>query len=305
MPELNSNIVAEVVQACQQGADEAAAAMGRALGCQVTLTVGTPSTWAGSGLAQAISGPGLAVALTVGKSGALLLLPETSGLLPSWYTQPDATGTSKLTTLAQELGMVLLPEAYFPDDYVAGHVANLNRALGVVGLDSTATVVPLELHKSDGHTTTAHLLWPAANPKAVFTVAAAPASPSSKAAPSAPAPPWPAPAPKASSHSRAASVKDLPLFSRSLLRVKVPVVVTLAHKRQRLSRIMEIGPGSILQFDKSCEETLELDVGGHRVARGEAVKIGDKFGLRIQAMVLPEERFLPVRNDVDPRRKPG
>ena len=39
---------------------------------------------------------------------------------------------------------------------------------------------------------------------------------------------------------------------------------------------------------------LDLDVGKRRVARGEAVKVGDKFGLRITSMVLPEERFEAV-----------
>jgi flagellar motor switch/type III secretory pathway protein FliN len=73
------------------------------------------------------------------------------------------------------------------------------------------------------------------------------------------------------------------------------VVVTLAHKRQPLSRVIELGPGSIIQFDKSCEEMLELDVGGRLVATGEAVKVGDKFGLRIKSVVLPEERFRPVK----------
>ena len=87
---------------------------------------------------------------------------------------------------------------------------------------------------------------------------------------------------------------DLPPYTRSLLRIKVPVVVTLAEKRQKLSRIIELGPGSIIQFDKSCEEMLDLEVGNQAVACGEAVKVGDKFGLRITAMVLPDERFSPV-----------
>jgi len=50
----------------------------------------------------------------------------------------------------------------------------------------------------------------------------------------------------------------------------------------------------MVQFDKSCEEMLDLHAGGHRVAMGEAVKVGDKFGLRITSMVLPGERFQKV-----------
>ena len=87
---------------------------------------------------------------------------------------------------------------------------------------------------------------------------------------------------------------DLPPYTRSLLRIEVPVVVTLAEKRQKLSRIVELGPGSIIQFDKSCRAMLDLEVGNRTVACGQAVKVGDKFGLQITAMLPPDERFSPV-----------
>jgi flagellar motor switch protein FliN len=57
-----------------------------------------------------------------------------------------------------------------------------------------------------------------------------------------------------------------------------------------------MSPGTILQFDKSCEEMLELAVGNHNIACGEAVKVGDKFGLRITSIVLPDEQFHPVKS---------
>ncbi len=90
-------------------------------------------------------------------------------------------------------------------------------------------------------------------------------------------------------------LEDLPRYSRSLLKIRIPVVVTLAQKRLALGRILEWGPGALIQFDKSCEELLELSAGGHPIAVGEAVKVGDKFGLRITSMLLPGERFQPVR----------
>ena len=92
----------------------------------------------------------------------------------------------------------------------------------------------------------------------------------------------------------AADAARLPSYSRSLLRIRVPVTVTLAAKRQPVSRIVELGQGSIIQFEKPCDETLDLQVGGHTIAAGEAVKVGDKFGLRITSIILPGERFLPL-----------
>lgn len=89
--------------------------------------------------------------------------------------------------------------------------------------------------------------------------------------------------------------RDLPSYTRSLLKISVPVTVTLAEKRQPLGRIVELSPGTIIQFDKSCEEMLDLSVAGHKIAAGEAVKVGEKFGLKITSIVLPEERFEAVR----------
>lgn len=94
---------------------------------------------------------------------------------------------------------------------------------------------------------------------------------------------------------RKPTLDQLPDYARSLLRVKVPVVVNLAEKRQPLGQIVELVPGSIIQFEKSCEDMLELSVADCRVATGEAVKVNDKFGLRITSVTLPEERFSTVR----------
>ena len=86
----------------------------------------------------------------------------------------------------------------------------------------------------------------------------------------------------------------LPPYSRSLLKIKVPVTVTLASTKQSVGQIMELIPGTILQFEKMCDEPLGLEVGGQRVAEGETVKVGDKFGLRVTSIVLPDERFARV-----------
>ena len=89
--------------------------------------------------------------------------------------------------------------------------------------------------------------------------------------------------------------QSLPDYALSLLKVEVPVTVTLASKKEHVKGILDIVPGAIIQFDKSCEEMLDLELGDHRIAVGEAVKVGDKFGRRITSMVLPDERFHAVR----------
>jgi len=89
-------------------------------------------------------------------------------------------------------------------------------------------------------------------------------------------------------------IAGLPGYTRSLLRIEVPVVVTLASTEQAVKRILDLGPGTLLHFKKPCDEPLTLSVGNCDVAVGEAVKVGEKFGLRITSMVLPAEKFVPL-----------
>jgi flagellar motor switch protein FliN/FliY len=93
----------------------------------------------------------------------------------------------------------------------------------------------------------------------------------------------------------AARLAALPAYSRSLLRIQVPVVVKLAETRLSVGRILELGPGSIMHFDKPCDQPLTLCVGTREVAVGETVKVGEKFGLRITSMVMPQEKFGSVK----------
>ncbi|MFO7907000.1 MAG: FliM/FliN family flagellar motor switch protein [Pirellulaceae bacterium] len=79
------------------------------------------------------------------------------------------------------------------------------------------------------------------------------------------------------------------------MKIRLPVTVTLATSKTSVGSLLELVPGSILQFKKMCDEPLSLEVNGYRVAQGETVKVGDKFGLRITSMALPEERFSPIK----------
>jgi flagellar motor switch/type III secretory pathway protein FliN len=308
MPDLTPDIVADVLAACQAGAGEAAEAFGRALDGKFALAVGQAGTLDPKALPAGLDGPGLAIVLSVGPAAAVVLLPEATGLLPAWYAQPDATGKSKLTTLAQELGMTLLPEQFMPEGFEAARVANLGAALTRGGAAAGAAVVPLEL--SSAAQGVAWLIWPIAHPFSVLKVASQSEAASHAAHPPAAKPvaaakpaPAPKPAPAAKpvpkepelTKRQVAKLRELPEYTQSLLRIEVPVIVTLAENRLPLHRIIDLGPGSMIQFDKSCEDMLALSVGDRRVAEGEAVKVGDKFGLRITSIVLPEERFRPVK----------
>jgi flagellar motor switch protein FliN len=76
-----------------------------------------------------------------------------------------------------------------------------------------------------------------------------------------------------------------PEHARGVLQIEVPLTVTLASQRKSVREIIELGPGSIVKFSKTCDKPLELCLGSRTIATGEVVKVGDKFGLRIGRMV--------------------
>ncbi len=344
MSELTPKQIEAIVAACQANAAEASAALGRAIDGTFTLSVGQPLALEAMPLGESWAAPGLAVVMVVGNQAALFVVPVASGIVPSWCAAPDPTGTSKLTTLAQELGMLLLPEDLMPDDFKAAQIKNLAGGIQRGRPAEGAAAIPITV-TGEGKSADCLLLWPLTAPALIVgaapaaseaALAAAPAteptppeaSDAASAAPdhgataaaSASAPPRAAasagkgtshedavarrevppaapqsPVGKPAQQRRPTRIEELPAYTRSLLKISVPVIVTLAEKRQPLKRIIELGPGAIIQFDKSCDETLDLQVGDHRVAVGEAVKVGDKFGLRITSMAMPEERFEPLR----------
>jgi flagellar motor switch/type III secretory pathway protein FliN len=198
--------------------------------------------------------------------------------------------------------MLLLPEDLMPEQFAAGHTDQLSAAIERGSVAAGAALLPLEL-KSGDTTGTLYLIWPAAQPEEILVAEkeepaqeAAPAEPAPKPAAPSP-PPQVTTAPPATQKLAIHGVEDLPGYGQSLLRIDVPVSVTLAAKKAQVDEIVELGPGSLIAFDKACDETLDLYVGQHHIAVGEAVKVGDKFGLRITAMRMPDERFNKLKRD--------
>lgn len=294
MSGIDHQIAQEVLTTCRAGAPETSAALSRALDQPIELADSQIGQWNPAEPPADLGQPGLAIVLGVGDSAAIYAIPASTGLLPAWVARPDATGTSKLTTLAQELGMLLLPEQFMPESFHAQYVGRLDEALRRGQVPDDAAILTLTL-SGGGAAHPTYLIWPAPGREAVLLDPAIPgeddhAQPSTGAT---------AAAAEAHGEPPLANQHDvdfdvLPLYARSLLRISVPIMVTLARKRQRVGSIVELAPGAIIQFDKSCEELLELEISGRPAALGECVKVGDKFGLRITSMILPEEGFRPI-----------
>ena len=68
---------------------------------------------------------------------------------------------------------------------------------------------------------------------------------------------------------------------KRILRLEVPVIVKLAQRKLPLSEVMRLGTGAIIEFFKRSDEPLELMINTKVIGVGEAVKIGENFGLKI------------------------
>ncbi|MEQ8317990.1 MAG: FliM/FliN family flagellar motor C-terminal domain-containing protein [Phycisphaerales bacterium] len=77
---------------------------------------------------------------------------------------------------------------------------------------------------------------------------------------------------------------------KTILSLEVPVVVVLAERTMTVGDVLGLRPGTILEVDKSAEDDLSLRVNNRDVGSGTAVKVGENFGLRIEAIGSQEKR---------------
>jgi len=91
--------------------------------------------------------------------------------------------------------------------------------------------------------------------------------------------------------SDSVSTKKLDL----LLDVPLDLSVELGRARMSIQDLLNLSPGSVIELDKIAGEPLDFMVNGRLVARGEAVVVNDKFGVRITDIVSPSERIARLR----------
>lgn len=76
-----------------------------------------------------------------------------------------------------------------------------------------------------------------------------------------------------------------------ILSIEVPIIVQLSQRTMPLSDILNLTTGSIIEFDKPADSELELRVNNKCVGSGQAVKVGENFGLRVVRIGSLRERI--------------
>jgi flagellar motor switch protein FliN/FliY len=71
--------------------------------------------------------------------------------------------------------------------------------------------------------------------------------------------------------------------------VPVEVTVEIGRRRMRIAEILRLGPGSVLELTKAADEPLDIYVNDKPIARGEAVVVGDHYGIRVTEVLTAEQ----------------
>lgn len=77
---------------------------------------------------------------------------------------------------------------------------------------------------------------------------------------------------------------------KTICKLEVPVIVQVGEHRMPMEDILAMSPGTILELEKSAEEELTLLINNKPIGQGEAVKVGENFGIRIKQIGSAAER---------------
>ena len=60
-------------------------------------------------------------------------------------------------------------------------------------------------------------------------------------------------------------------------------------------QLLALGSGAVIELSKLAGEPLDVLINGKPVARGEAVMVNERFGVRLTEVVSPNERVERLR----------
>ena len=95
------------------------------------------------------------------------------------------------------------------------------------------------------------------------------------------------------SEGRDSSPKDRNL--KMILDIPLRVTVELGRTKMPVSELLNLTQGSVIELNKLAGEPMEVLVNDKLIARGEAVVVNEKFGIRLTDIISPAERVEQLR----------
>lgn len=75
-----------------------------------------------------------------------------------------------------------------------------------------------------------------------------------------------------------------------ILDIPLQVTVELGRTKMLVKDVLQLNQGAVIELTKLAGEPLDIFVNSKLVARGEAVVVNEKFGVRLVDIVSPNER---------------
>ncbi len=76
-----------------------------------------------------------------------------------------------------------------------------------------------------------------------------------------------------------------------ILDIPLRVTVELGRAKMPVSELLNLTQGSVIELTKLAGEPMEVLVNDKLIARGEAVVVNEKFGVRLTDIISPTERI--------------
>lgn len=101
----------------------------------------------------------------------------------------------------------------------------------------------------------------------------------------------PSPVEAAQNEEKMAGIPDTSHRNLTLiLDIPLRVAVELGRTKMVVNDLLNLGQGSVIELNKLAGEPMEVLVNDKLVARGEAVVVNEKFGVRLTDIISPTER---------------
>ncbi len=76
-----------------------------------------------------------------------------------------------------------------------------------------------------------------------------------------------------------------------ILDIPLKVTVELGRSKMLINDLMQLGQGSVIELSKLVGDSLEININGKLVGKGEVVVINEKFGVRLTEIATPQDRI--------------
>ena len=76
---------------------------------------------------------------------------------------------------------------------------------------------------------------------------------------------------------------------RVLENIEVKLTVEVGNTEIAIKDLLRLNEGSVVELDRLAGDPLDILANGTKIAKGEVVMVGEKFGIRFTEVITPEE----------------